>query len=57
VRITVVGWSALLLDCAGADEARSWAALLTGHPLVAGAELVPGAQTLLIDGVTDPAGK
>ncbi len=56
MRITVVGWSALLLDCAGPDEAQSWAALLAGNPLVAGAELVPGAQSLLVDGVTDPAG-
>jgi KipI family sensor histidine kinase inhibitor len=55
VRITVVGWSALLLDCAGGDEAQAWARQLAGSPLVAGAELVPGARTLLIDGVADPA--
>jgi KipI family sensor histidine kinase inhibitor len=56
---SVVGWSAVLLDCAGPGEAAAWAAALgspplAGHPLLAGAEIVPGAQTVLVDRVADP---
>jgi len=56
---TVVGWSAVLLDCPGPGRAPAWASYLStpalaADPLLAGAEVVPGAQTVLIDGVTDP---
>ncbi len=56
MRVTVVGWSAVLLDCGDGESAQAWTARLTGDPLVAGAEVVPGASSVLIDGVADPAG-
>jgi len=55
VRITVVGWSAVLVDCDSAESAQAWAARLAQYPPVAGAEVVPGAASVLVDGLTDPA--
>lgn len=54
MRITVVGWSAVLLDCGDPGLVQAWSARLADSPLVAGAELVPGARTLLLDGLADP---
>lgn len=54
-----MGWSAVLLDCGSAERAQAWTARLSGaplagSPLLAGAEVVPGASTVLVDSVTDP---
>jgi KipI family sensor histidine kinase inhibitor len=59
VRVRVAGWSALLLDCGSAGEARAWRAELWRRrergELVA-AEIVAGARSVLLDGVVDPEG-
>jgi allophanate hydrolase subunit 1 len=57
MKIRAVGASALLLECADAGEVEAWRAELwqrrsLGHLDVA--EIVPGARTMLLDGV-DPA--
>jgi allophanate hydrolase subunit 1 len=58
VRVRVVGWSALQLECGTADEVEAWRAALwqarAGGALSA-TEIVPGARTVLLDGVPDPA--
>lgn len=54
MRILPSGPHALLLECADAAEVAAWHAALRAD-LPAGAELVPGARTLLVDGVPDPA--
>jgi KipI family sensor histidine kinase inhibitor len=58
VRLRVVGWSALLIECADADEAEAWRAALwrarDAGELTA-TEIVPGARTVLLDGVPDPS--
>jgi allophanate hydrolase subunit 1 len=53
-----VGWSALLVECdtavaVQAWRARLWRALEEGR--LAAREIVPGARTVLLDGVPDPA--
>jgi KipI family sensor histidine kinase inhibitor len=57
VRVRVVGWSALQLECGTADEVEAWRAALW-QARVAGelsaTEIVPGARTVLLDGVPDP---
>ena len=57
VRIRVVGWSALLVDCGTPDEVEAWRAALhrareAGR--LSATEIVPGARTVLLDGVPDP---
>jgi KipI family sensor histidine kinase inhibitor len=57
VRVRVVGWSALLLECGTPDEVEAWrAALWRGRDAgsLSATEIVPGAGTVLLDGVTDP---
>ncbi|MEN3303947.1 MAG: hypothetical protein V7603_149 [Micromonosporaceae bacterium] len=59
VRLRIVGWSALLLECASAEEARAWRADLWRRRErgdLAATEIVPGAATVLLDGVDDPPG-
>jgi KipI family sensor histidine kinase inhibitor len=51
---SVVGWSAVLLDCPEPGRAAAWAARLRTDPRLAGAEVVPGARTVLVDGVAEP---
>ncbi|GGM01980.1 5-oxoprolinase subunit B family protein [Micromonospora yangpuensis] len=57
MRIRPVGRHALLLDCADPAQVEAWRAELwrrrQGGELTA-VEIVPGAQTLLLDGVPDP---
>ena len=57
VRVRVVGWSALLVECGTPDEVEAWRAALY-RARAAGAlsatEIVPGARTVLLDGVPDP---
>ena len=57
MRIRVVGWSAVLVDCGTPDEVEAWRATLH-RAREAGAlsatEIVPGAGTVLLDGVPDP---
>ncbi|MGC4894403.1 5-oxoprolinase subunit B family protein [Micromonospora sp. DT31] len=57
MRIRPVGAHALLLDCDDADQAQAWRAELwhrrdTGE--LTATEIVPGAVTVLLDGVPDP---
>lgn len=57
MRIRRVGASALLLDCADEGEVEAWRTELwrlrgTGH--IRAEEIVPGARTVLLDGVPDP---
>ncbi|WBC10989.1 allophanate hydrolase subunit 1 [Micromonospora sp. WMMA1947] len=57
MRIRPVGAYALLLDCDDAEQAQAWRAELW-HRREAGeltaTEIVPGAVTVLLDGVPDP---
>jgi KipI family sensor histidine kinase inhibitor len=57
VRFQVVGWSALLVECATPDEVEAWRAALwrarDAGELTA-TDIVPGARTVLLDGVPDP---
>jgi KipI family sensor histidine kinase inhibitor len=57
VRFRVVGWSAMLVECATTDEVEAWRAALwqardAGE--LAATDIVPGARTVLLDGVPDP---
>jgi KipI family sensor histidine kinase inhibitor len=55
MRILPAGPHALLLECADAGEVAAWhAALGRAGAAPAGAELVPGARTILIDGLAAP---
>lgn len=58
VRFRVVGWSALLVECATPDEVEAWRAALwqarDAGELTA-TDIVPGARTVLLDGVPDTA--
>jgi KipI family sensor histidine kinase inhibitor len=59
VRVRVVGWSALLVECGTADEVEAcraalWRARAAGS--LPATEIVPGARTVLLDGVPDPDG-
>jgi KipI family sensor histidine kinase inhibitor len=58
VRFRVVGWSALLVECETPDEVEAWRAALwrarDAGELTA-TDIVPGARTVLLDGVPDPA--
>jgi KipI family sensor histidine kinase inhibitor len=47
-----VGRSALLIECPG--EVEAWRSLLAGRDIGA-TEVVPGAATVLLDGLVDPA--
>lgn len=54
VRVRVVGWSALLIECA---EPLGLAAWLTGRRAageLTATEIVPGERTVLLDGVPEP---
>jgi KipI family sensor histidine kinase inhibitor len=50
MRIMRVGRAALLLECPG--EVEAWRSWLTGR--VDAVEIVPGARTILLDGLDDP---
>jgi KipI family sensor histidine kinase inhibitor len=57
VRIRIAGFTALLLDCASAEEAQAWRAELwrrRERGELAATEIVPGARSVLVDGVTAP---
>jgi KipI family sensor histidine kinase inhibitor len=58
VRVREAGWAALLLECDTVDEARAWRDELW-HRRHLGElpveEIVPGARSVLLDGVPDPA--
>jgi KipI family sensor histidine kinase inhibitor len=57
VRLRIVGWSALLLECASAGEVRAWRADLwrrRERGELAADEIVSGAASVLLDGVPDP---
>jgi KipI family sensor histidine kinase inhibitor len=59
VRVRVVGWSALQVECDTADEVEAWRAALwqaRAAGSLSATEIVPGARTVLLDGVADPAG-
>jgi KipI family sensor histidine kinase inhibitor len=59
MRVRVVGWSALLVECATADEVEAWRAALwraRAAGLLSATEIVPGARTVLLDGLPDPDG-
>jgi len=54
----VVGWSALQVECDTADEVEAWRAALwraRAAGELSAVEIVPGARTVLLDGVPDPA--
>lgn len=58
MRMTEVGRAALLIECADGEQVEAWRAELwrrreRGELSVA--EIVPGARTVLLDGVIDPA--
>jgi KipI family sensor histidine kinase inhibitor len=58
VRIYEVGWEALLIECDTAASVEAWRALLwraRDEGRLAAREIVPGARTILLDGVPDPA--
>ncbi|HEY2672961.1 MAG TPA: 5-oxoprolinase subunit PxpB [Rugosimonospora sp.] len=59
MRISEVGWSALLVECDSGAEVEAWRSRLwrarDAGGLVA-EEIVPGARTVLLDGVPDPGG-
>jgi KipI family sensor histidine kinase inhibitor len=57
VRLRVVGSSALLIECAGADEVEAWRAAVwrvRDAGALTATDIVPGARTVLLDGVPDP---
>lgn len=57
VRVRVVGWSALQVECGTADEVEAWRAALwraRAAGTLAATEIVPGAGTVLLDGVPEP---
>jgi KipI family sensor histidine kinase inhibitor len=57
VRLRVVGWSALLVECVDPDEVEAWRAALwraRDAGALTAADIVPGAHTVLLDGVADP---
>lgn len=49
MRVRQVGWSAVLVEC---DAPVALAAWLASRPELAGAEIVPGASSVLVDGVS-----
>jgi KipI family sensor histidine kinase inhibitor len=49
MRVRQVGWSAVLVEC---DAPLALAAWLAAQPGLAGAEIVPGASSVLVDGVS-----
>ncbi|KXK59434.1 allophanate hydrolase [Micromonospora rosaria] len=58
MRIRPAGEHALLLDCAGPDQVEAWRAELwrrRERGELTAVEIVPGAETVLLDGVPDPA--
>ncbi|WP_428962719.1 5-oxoprolinase subunit B family protein [Micromonospora fluostatini] len=58
MRIRPAGEHALLLDCAGPDQVEAWRAELwrrRERGELSAVEIVPGAETVLLDGVPDPA--
>ncbi len=57
MRVRVIGWSALLLDCGSDEEVRAWRAELWSRRErgeLRASEIVPGARTVLLDGVANP---
>lgn len=58
MRLRPLGASALLLECQDGDEVESWRAELwrrRDEGLLQAADIVPGARTVLVDGVTSDA--
>jgi KipI family sensor histidine kinase inhibitor len=54
VRVQVVGWSALLLECDEPAAVASWLAGRREAGAVVATEIVPGERTVLLDGVPEP---
>lgn len=58
MRVRVVGWSGLLLECGSTGAVEAWRVELEQRRAVGeltATEIVPGAATVLLDGVPDPA--
>lgn len=58
MRVTEVGQAALLIECADGDQVEAWRAELwrrRERGELSAVEIVPGARTVLLDGVDDPA--
>ncbi|MEH1123983.1 5-oxoprolinase subunit B family protein [Micromonospora sp. CPCC 206061] len=58
MRMTEVGRAALLIECADGEHVEAWRAELwrrRERGELSAIEIVPGARTVLLDGVTDPA--
>lgn len=51
-----VGAAAVLVEFADPAAVPAWYAALSAEPHLTAAEIVPGARTILLDGVGDPAG-
>lgn len=49
MRVRQVGWSAVLVECSAPVALAAW---LSARPELAGAEIVPGASSVLVDGVS-----
>jgi KipI family sensor histidine kinase inhibitor len=49
MRVRQVGWSAVLVECSAPLALAAW---LAARPELAGAEIVPGASSVLVDGVS-----
>ena len=59
MRVREFGWSALLIECGSAAEVEAWRAALwraRDEGRLPVTEIVPGAGTVLLDGVADPPG-
>lgn len=57
MRIVTVGWNAVLVECDSVREVDAWRAHLWRERdagRLAATEIVPGAGTVLVDGVPDP---
>lgn len=58
MRVSDVGRTALLIECDDGDDVEAWRAELWRRRDcgdLSAVEIVPGARTVLLDGVTDPA--
>jgi KipI family sensor histidine kinase inhibitor len=54
VRVRIVGWSALLLECDDAAGVAGWLTRRRDVGELMATEIVPGEQTVLLDGVPEP---
>jgi KipI family sensor histidine kinase inhibitor len=54
--VRVVGWSALLVECAEPVRVAAWLAGRAAAGELVATEIVPGERTVLLDGVPDPDG-